>query len=68
MSPEIIAIAEDFHNIRGAFKIGRFVDIGTQCSLVPYSTADTTGLARTAPSPAFSSGTCQNARASSRSG
>ena len=34
MSSEIIAVAKDFYNIRGSFKIGRFIDIGTQSSLV----------------------------------
>ncbi len=34
MAEEIIQIAEDFWNIRGSFRIGGVVDIGTQASLV----------------------------------
>ena len=34
MSCEVIAVAKNFYNIRGSFKIGHFVDIGTQSSLV----------------------------------
>ena len=34
MPSEIIAVAKDFYNIRGSFKIGRFIDIGTQSSLI----------------------------------
>lgn len=34
MSAKIIQISEDFWNIRGSFKIGGIIDIGTQASLV----------------------------------
>ena len=34
MRPHIIQVADDFWNIRGSFKIGGVVDIGTQASLV----------------------------------
>ena len=34
MRPHIIYVADDFWNIRGSFKIGGVVDIGTQASLV----------------------------------
>ena len=34
MAENIIQVAEDFWNIRGAFRIGGVVDIGTQASLV----------------------------------
>lgn len=34
MRPHIIHVADDFWNIRGSFKIGGVVDIGTQASLV----------------------------------
>ena len=34
MRPHIIQVADDFWNIRGSFKIGRVIDIGTQASLV----------------------------------
>ena len=34
MRPNIIHIADDFWNVRGSFKIGGLVDIGTQASLV----------------------------------
>ncbi|MCB9777713.1 MAG: hypothetical protein H6742_04045 [Alphaproteobacteria bacterium] len=34
MSDRLVRIHDDFWNIRGAFKIAGFVDIGTQCSLV----------------------------------
>lgn len=34
MRTEILKVADDFLNIRGSFKIGGLVDIGTQCSLV----------------------------------
>jgi hypothetical protein len=34
MVPHIIQVADDFWNIRGSFKIGGVVDIGTQASLV----------------------------------
>jgi len=31
---EIVRVADDFLNIRGSFKVGGLIDIGTQCSLV----------------------------------
>ena len=34
MADEIIEVSPDFWNIRGSFKIGGFLDIGTQASLV----------------------------------
>ncbi len=34
MHPHIIEVADDFWNIRGSFKIGGLIDIGTQASLV----------------------------------
>lgn len=34
MADEIIRISDDFWNVRGSFKIGGLLDIGTQCSLV----------------------------------
>ena len=34
MADEIVQVAEDFWNIRGSFRIGGVVDIGTQASLV----------------------------------
>jgi hypothetical protein len=34
MSEQIIKIADDFWNIRGEFKIGGIVNIGTHASLV----------------------------------
>jgi len=34
MRPQIIKISDDFWNIRGSFKIGGLIDIGTQASLV----------------------------------
>ncbi|RLB47061.1 MAG: hypothetical protein DRH23_11365 [Deltaproteobacteria bacterium] len=34
MRPHIIHVADDFWNIRGSFKLGGVVDIGTQASLV----------------------------------
>ena len=37
MVPHIIQVADDFWNIRGSFKIGGVVDIGTQASLVRRS-------------------------------
>jgi len=37
MRPHIIRLTDDFWNIRGSFKIGGVVDIGTQASLVRRS-------------------------------
>lgn len=34
MADKLIQVAEDFWNIRGAFRIGGVIDVGTQCSLV----------------------------------
>lgn len=34
MRPQIIRVADDFWNIRGSFKLGGVVDIGTQASLI----------------------------------
>jgi hypothetical protein len=34
MSEQILQIADDFWNIRGDFKIGGILNIGTQASLV----------------------------------
>jgi hypothetical protein len=34
MRPHILQVADDFWNVRGSFKIGGVVDIGTQASLV----------------------------------
>ena len=34
MRPHIIEVASDFWNIRGSFKLGGLIDIGTQASLV----------------------------------
>src|SRR5699024_710449 len=34
MSHEIIDLGSGFWNIRGSFKLGGLIDIGTQCSLV----------------------------------
>ncbi len=37
MRPHILRLTDDFWNIRGSFKIGRVIDIGTQASLVRRS-------------------------------
>jgi hypothetical protein len=37
MQPHIIRVTDDFWNVRGSFKIGGVVDIGTQASLVRRS-------------------------------
>lgn len=34
MTDKIIDLGSGFWNIRGSFKLGGFIDIGTQCSLV----------------------------------
>ena len=34
MPTELLRVADDFLNVRGSFKVGGLVDIGTQCSLV----------------------------------
>ena len=34
MRTDMLTVADDFLNIRGSFKVGGLVDIGTQCSLV----------------------------------
>ena len=34
MQTQILTVADDFLNLRGSFKVGGLVDIGTQCSLV----------------------------------
>ena len=39
MRPHIIKVSEHFWNIRGSFKIGGLIDIGTQASLVRRTTA-----------------------------
>ena len=34
MANDILSVAEDFWNIRGSFRVGGVVDVGTQASLV----------------------------------
>ncbi len=34
MGDKLVRISDDFHNLRGSFKVARLIDIGTQASLV----------------------------------
>jgi len=34
MAGKILRVSEDFWNIRGSYRIGGVIDVGTQCSLI----------------------------------
>lgn len=40
MSDELIQLADDFWSVRGSFRIGGLVDVGTQCALVRLADGD----------------------------
>ena len=57
----MLRVADDFLNIRGSFKVGGLIDIGTQCSLVRRASGrfvflDSYALSAAAQRPAFLGG------------